>query len=1437
MSDSSSSSKSVLLDKLIADYVQATERGEQQDRAALLAANPELAAELQKFFQDFDHLKATHLQQGIAAESGVTEVESQSPGGFIAGRYKLLENIGEGGMGSVWVAEQKEPVKRKVAIKLIKAGMDSKQVLARFEAERQALALMDHPHIAKVLDAGTDEKGRPYFVMEYVKGKPITTYADRQQLSIAERLELVEQVCQAIQHAHHKGVIHRDLKPSNILVSTVDGKPFAKVIDFGIAKAIGQQLTDKTIFTLHDQFVGTPQYMSPEQAEGSLDIDTRTDVYSLGVLLYELLTGSPPFSATELKQAAWEQLRKKVMEVDPPKPSTRLSESGEVLATLATSRKTEPKRLGALVRGELDWIVMKALEKDRKRRYETPTSLANDLQAHLKGEAIQAAPPSKLYQLQKLVRRHKVSVVTVGTVMLALLLGIAGTFWGFRRSQIANAELKSYAGKLQDVFGQWYAETNRHAVNGEDKMRASSSEARLADGFRIHVDYSDSPPRVRTWIDEGANMHQTRMQVADDLGKALLHEFRNREAALRDLQAARDNAEQVLAKGILRSFAIGLDGEDGPYTLMKPAEINAYVDWCAIKDERLRFRIMEFAFEDTSTAVRIANRSPQVIQAVAGVSPKIRQKLRKWLLERQRDPSADFQTRIAAAQLSLSLLPMDTPALRELLEPDSPLLWAATGMLVHQISLLSASQVSECAESLPKFLTPTKGSDGPNSVIDLYESVAPRLTDEEVQNTFDNFVLRLDSEPKGRTIAWVLNAHAAILSRLTPDRVVRSCDKIITLMLSNGDSSLDSKAGDEKLAEVLSKLTTEQLQTYGEKATQLLETSNKSRELASARQLLRVISARWPRSDLNLHADRLIGRIATATDNIITSQITDRLKEITAELSGDPQRRRIDRLLERLTPDANDLQVIYTCSLLETWVPMFTLEQSQVFGDRLIGLIAKGLPREGPIQATRALSKVVPQLREEQIIRADIECRLLLEMGQNDWLGMLGIAAIAPRMTSDQAETAAFAIFDSMKKSRSGDGLEDPLGAAYTAVGACLTKAASQKLGDELLKYMMALADRSGNANVQRTYGLIALRSIAKELSPSQLEQGWQICRECWNAQTTASDVEGWQRLGLISSSKAALIAIANQLEADKCTSHLNKLIQWTSIGQRDEWAKIVCDIVADAAPRITGEKATQLLDALVNWYQKAADPEVNKCIESTMLTLSPKFTPEQLTRWTQVLVSEAENSTDRQELTRLGEALNKLSPYLPEEQRNRVAEAVLVQLYEIAGEQSSTSILYSIEKWNMLIADQQKKEFLTKLVDLWNKRLEDPASDEFFSFHDAYISWDSSHLDRMIGVLSDGRFVAKLLQHPNAVDVYYADDAIRIRLLERFEELVLHDGKPLWSALREQESRDKDDPRPLEASLLQLPQRKFRTLDDAASWISSNWPDFDLEAVWSPGE
>ena len=392
------------------------------------ALRQRVEALLQAEMQAGEFLSAPLATLEADSASGGTTVEplAEKPGDRI-GRYKLLQQIGEGGCGVVYMAEQQEPVRRRVALKVIKPGMDSRQVLARFEAERQALALMDHPNIARVLDAGATANGRPFFVMELVKGVRITDYCDQNQLSTPQRLELFVQICQAIQHAHQKGIIHRDIKPSNILVTLHDSVPVPKVIDFGIAKATtGQQLTDKTLFTAFEQFVGTPAYMSPEQVELSgLDVDTRSDIYSLGVLLYELLTGKTPFDAKELMAAGLEAMRRTIREKDPVRPSTRLSTmlAGE-LTTTARHRHCEAVKLIALLRGDLDWIVMKTLEKDRSRRYETANGLAMDVRRYLADEPVLARPPSRAYRLQKLIRRNKVVFGAASAAVTSLLIGL-----------------------------------------------------------------------------------------------------------------------------------------------------------------------------------------------------------------------------------------------------------------------------------------------------------------------------------------------------------------------------------------------------------------------------------------------------------------------------------------------------------------------------------------------------------------------------------------------------------------------------------------------------------------------------------------------------------------------------------------------------------------------------------------------------------------------------------------------------------------------------------------------------------------------------------------------------------------------------------------------------------------------------------------------------
>jgi tetratricopeptide (TPR) repeat protein/tRNA A-37 threonylcarbamoyl transferase component Bud32 len=484
------------------------------------------------------------------------------------GPYKLLQQIGEGGMGVVYMAEQLEPVKRRVALKIIKPGMDTRQVIARFEAERQALSLMDHPNIARVLDAGTTESGRPYFVMELVKGQPITQYCDEHHLTPRQRLELLLPVCQAIQHAHQKGIIHRDIKPTNILVAEYDQKAVPKVIDFGVAKATSQALTEKTMFTGFGQIVGTLEYMSPEQAKvNQLDIDTRSDIYSLGVLLYELLTGSTPFDKERLRSAGWDEMLRIIREEEPLKPSTKLS-SNETLPSVAASRSMEPSRLSRSVRGELDWIVMKALEKDRNRRYETASVLASDLQHYLDDEPVLACPPSAGYRLRKFVRRNKGALAMGGAVLLCFVLlgGVVGWAW---RDRAARAH----------EIAQEEALTEQLIRQSLDRTAASRAE--------LHRQLK-RPGGVQELLNQPARWELFLKTAAGELAQARTlalrieksHDARFTSAMVKlEEQLARDQAEYELA---LRLENIRLDVEERLATAEYP---QAFADFRILNDD------------------------------------------------------------------------------------------------------------------------------------------------------------------------------------------------------------------------------------------------------------------------------------------------------------------------------------------------------------------------------------------------------------------------------------------------------------------------------------------------------------------------------------------------------------------------------------------------------------------------------------------------------------------------------------------------------------------------------------------------------------------------------------------------------------------------------------------------------------------------------------
>jgi len=475
-----------------------------------------------------DHREDSFLEHGTVLAPTVITPPAEQPGERI-GRYKLLQQIGEGGFGTVWMAEQVEPVSRRVALKIIKLGMDTREVIARFDQERQALAMMDHPNIARVFDAGASETGRPFFVMELVKGVPLTQYCDEAGLGTRERLALFEDVCSAINHAHQKGIIHRDIKPSNVMITLYADKPVVKVIDFGIAKATQSKLTEKTLFTRFEQFIGTPVYMSPEQAAlSAVDIDTRSDIYALGVLLYELLTGKPPFDAKSLASAGYEEMRRIIREVEPPKPSSRLSTvAGEERTQLAKARQIAPEKLNRLVEPDLDWIVMKAIEKDRTRRYETANGLALDIQRFLADEPVSATPPGTAYRFRKFVRRHRKGVAVASAMLLLLLAGLSASLWQAKRASKAEEEALATAeaeARMRRIADEHATEAKAVLRFFSERVLSAANPKAVSGGLGRDVSLREALNAAAATVDSGfPGYPRVEASVRDSLGTTYLN--------------------------------------------------------------------------------------------------------------------------------------------------------------------------------------------------------------------------------------------------------------------------------------------------------------------------------------------------------------------------------------------------------------------------------------------------------------------------------------------------------------------------------------------------------------------------------------------------------------------------------------------------------------------------------------------------------------------------------------------------------------------------------------------------------------------------------------------------------------------------------------------------------------------------------------------------
>ena len=600
-------------------FIEALDIEDTAERAAFLdrvcAGDAALRRRMERLLQR--HQQAdSFLESSPATPAALDEPVPEGPGTVI-GPYKLLEQIGEGGFGIVFMAEQQEPIRRKVALKILKPGMDTRQVMARFEAERQALAILNHPNIAKVLDAGHTSSGRPYFVMDLVKGLPITEYCDRATFTPRERLELFVSVCSAVQHAHQKGIIHRDLKPSNVLVTQQDGAPLVKVIDFGIAKALGQRLTDKTLFTGFAQMIGSPLYMSPEQAAlSNVDVDTRSDIYSLGVLLYELLTGTTPFERQRFQQAGYDEMRRIIREEEPPKPSTRLSTLQQAATAVSLNRKSDPKRLSQLIRGELDWIVMKALEKDRNRRYESASAFAADVQRYLHDEPVLACPPSVAYRLRNFARRNKAALSVSGLVLFFLVLIGSGVGWALRDRAAREADLARDKAARQAKLNLEIA----HALDDASKARD------------LALKLTDNPSQWKAGLAAAASELKRAQGLAAQDETALEPALRER---LQEMQTLVD-ADEADRRFAARFEEIRLEQAEVNVAI---SDFKYEIGFSALKEAFGRYYRIAFGATPVEQAAAILRQRPQAIQDVLLTAleiclnrvPKNDPQTRQWL--------------------------------------------------------------------------------------------------------------------------------------------------------------------------------------------------------------------------------------------------------------------------------------------------------------------------------------------------------------------------------------------------------------------------------------------------------------------------------------------------------------------------------------------------------------------------------------------------------------------------------------------------------------------------------------------------------------------------------------------------------------------------------------------------------------------------------------
>jgi serine/threonine protein kinase len=1284
--------------------------------------------------------------------------------GSTIGPYKLMEQIGEGGFGLVFVAEQQQPIRRKVALKIIKPGMDTRDVIARFEAERQALALMDHPNIARVLDAGTTESGRPYFVMELVRGIPITDYCDQAQLTPRERLELFVPVCNAIQHAHLKGIIHRDVKPSNVLVTLHDDRPVVKVIDFGVAKALYQSLTERTIYTRYAQMIGTPLYMSPEQAQMSgLDIDTRSDIYSLGVLLYELLTGSTPFNKERLAKAAYDELLKIIREEEPPKPSLRLSQSGDALPSIAAQRKTEPAKLSKMFRGDLDWIAMKALEKDRTRRYETANAFAADVLRYLNDEPVEATPPSAAYRIRKFARKHRGPTIALAVIVAVLLVGIGGTTWGLIRAWRAERAA---------------IESERRAVNALDEV----TEERDA---------------------------------------------KNR--ALSEAQGAREKAEHELANGLLRpiGFYAG-EKETGGAEIISPAEFRSLIDWSAIKDGQLKLRVLEVAFESPDVALRVARRAERVIQACVGLSLKRRAHAIQFLAAKQVDREADPRIRVAACWLALELGSVERSAWSEscryLAEPSNYLTDSCREFVTFSarqndqlgldplVEILESTQTKAVQDSvcavLPRFIAQMRTAQikrAANAMLAILEKPRIDVFRKPVFAGLVTIAPRLDEPERARAQRLLLESlkeefvdepislWAALAPQMSPEANKHAWQALLST--SRGATYLAKNETNEgKLRALAARQSSADTQSVWNALVAFAEKSEKQPTLDDGSQAMKALISRMTLQQAKQASATLIATVAKFPKNgaLGLTLLAPRLESADAGQAWDAVLRATMTSTSEKDPSG----------IGEEYSPFPSLARAlRALAPRLQGVQIDSAYRElirtlqhvkahSAKQAVmwRALEALAPHLAPSA---AKIAWGTLLTFPQVDASAVFlqevqqgePFVALAQRLEPAELFSAAQSL------------IVDLEAAPFSHMQAIIALAPQieHTLGAQAADKLITIGATSNNDRILRAVD-DALVALAPLLDAEHAKRTWDTIIARPSRLYPLAD-EGEKR---------GFSKLASRLEARQLESVPKELIDLLSkpgdAGARDA----VTEALSAVAPRLEASEIEPLQRELVALLENSIDLNTRIAAIRGIVALAPRVDARQVEALQRELITILEKSSDSKLRWWAIEVLASLAPKMEAPQTSRTG-AALVAMLEGA----------DLEMWNQVV------KAMLVLAGPPGTHAPDrtcaTAMKTLFDMSSGGIDVILEPRDTPLILGLSQRSLAHLLSHPACVG------EPRRYLLQRFEEAIFYEGRTIFPGPGSPSK---------ESSSIPLPPRRFNNLADAATWIQTNWPDFDLEST-----